>query len=292
MRKFRIINGYRINYYWDAPAIYEHKIELRRVRENHHPDYRQNIERNRDRNNHTSKIFQRPSRNNYDVNRKRANTSLSNLSQREDSESVGITVTVSPYYSTLVWEDGFESYQGGAFPSATWTPDANASASYVDNTVSFEGTKSLRHIGALGVCWGALAYRPITVSPPYEIEFIVRNGNESLSGCHPDRAYIGIRKGFGWLNPSRSFITFTGDGSIISSSGASLRTYETLNWYRVRIRYERPSSSEVKVSYWIDDTFVGNETLQARAEEDQMTNIDLTLQEGTAWFDAVKVFQD
>ncbi len=215
-----------------------------------------------------------------------------NTSQKQTSATTGdYRLNVSIRALTQVWQDGFESYQPGSFPSSTWTPDANASQSYTDNGVAYEGSKSLRLIGVIGGCWGALAYRPLTISPPYEIELVVGNGNETLSGCHPDRAYIGLRKGFTWSNPSRVFILFKGNGEIISASGASLGTYSILTWYKVRIRYERPSSSEVQISYWVDNTYLGSETLQAHAEEDQMTNLDLTVQEGTVWFDAVKVFQ-
>jgi hypothetical protein len=192
----------------------------------------------------------------------------------------------------LVWEEYFESYSAGSFPSA-WTPDGNATSSstnYVDNTVFYEGTKSLRLFGTIGGCWAALVYRPLNVSYPYEIEVAVRNGDESLSGCHPDRAYIGIRQGTSWYNPGRCLISFKGDGTINGGGGVFLGSYKTLTWYTVRIRYQRPFPSEVKLSYWINGTYKGSEVLSAISDEDQLTNIDLTVQEATAWFDVVKVF--
>ena len=192
----------------------------------------------------------------------------------------------------LVWEEDFESYTAGSFPSA-WTPDANAtdnSTNYVDNTVSYEGTKSLRLFGSIGGCWGALTYHPLNVFPPYEIEVVVRNGNDPLSGCHPERADIHIRQGTSWTNPSRGFVLFKGDGTIVAS-GTPLGTYTTETWYTVKVRYERPSSSEVKLSYWINGIYKGSETFAPIDAEDQITNFELTVQEGTAWFDAVRVYQ-
>lgn len=190
---------------------------------------------------------------------------------------------------STVWSDGFESYAPGSFPSSSWTPDANADASYIDDTIFLEGTKSLRHVGELGGCWAAIAYKPLTVSPPFEIEFAVRNGDESLSGCHPKRAAVGIRKGVTWTNPARRLITFDADGTIVGSSGTTLGTYSTLTWYIVNIRYERPSASEVTLTYWINGTYLGSETVEARAEEDELTNLNLAVEEGTAWFDAIRI---
>ncbi|MDO9549053.1 MAG: T9SS type A sorting domain-containing protein [Candidatus Marinimicrobia bacterium] len=188
------------------------------------------------------------------------------------------------------WTDDFESYSTGSWPT-TWVADGNAtdnSKNYVDNTVNYQGQKSLRLFGTIGGCWGALAYHPIVISPPYEIELAVRNGNENLSGCHPDRADIALRKGTHWSNPSRSFISFKGDGTILSGGGGvTLGNYTKLSWYLIKIQYERPSSSEVKISYWINGIYKGSETLTAIEDEDQLTNLQLDVQEGTAWFDNI-----
>jgi len=190
------------------------------------------------------------------------------------SNSVNITVTSGGV--GLVWEENFESYVAGSWPS-NWVPDGNATDSttnYVDNAVFYEGTKSLHLFGVIGGCWGAIAYRPLTITPPYEIEVVVRNGNESLSGCHPDRAYIGIREGTSWTNPARRFIQFRQNNTIDGATDDfSLGTYTPLTWYIVKIRYERPSTSEVKISYWINGVYKGSQTLTAYSEEAQMTNL-------------------
>ncbi len=191
-----------------------------------------------------------------------------------------------------IWQDGFESYATGSFPS-NWVPDANAndnSTNFVTNDVSFEGSKSLQLFGDIGGCWGALAYRPITVNAPFEVELAVRNGDESLSGCHPDRGGFGLRQGTSWTNTGRVFVMFKGDGTIESGGGGvSLGTYSTLTWYTIRVRYERPTATTVKLSYWINGTFKGDETLTAMPEEDQLTNLDISTQEGTVWFDNIRL---
>ena len=89
------------------------------------------------------------------------------------------------------WVDTFESYDVGSWPPA-WVPDANAyNEGYVDDSWAYSGSKSLYLQGSLGGCWAAIAYRTLAVSPPFEIELMVLNGEEPLSGCHPYRAYIG-----------------------------------------------------------------------------------------------------
>jgi len=195
-------------------------------------------------------------------------------------------------YSGSDWSDGFESYTTGSFPSS-WIADANAtdpSENYVDASVSYEGSKSLRLHDIVGGCWTALAYHPLNVEPPYEVEVVVRNGNESLSGCHPERGYIYIRKGTVSEATSRLLVAFKGDGTIVSSGGTILNSsYSAEAWYTVRVRYERPSSTAVSLSYWINGAYKGDETLSAITEEDQLTNLDITVQEGSAWFDNVSV---
>lgn len=190
----------------------------------------------------------------------------------------------------IPWNDDFETYNAGAWPT-NWVADGNAtniSSNYIDNAISFQGSKSLRLHGVVAGCWGALAYHPVSVNTPFEVEVIVRNGNEGLSGCHPDRAGIGLRQGTSWSNPARTFVVFKNDGTIESGGGSvSLGTYSTLKWYTVRIRYERHSPSLVKLSYWINGIFKGYEVLEDITDEDQLDNLELQSGEGTVWFDNV-----
>ena len=190
------------------------------------------------------------------------------------------------------WSDGFETYSVGTFPSS-WVADANAtnlSTNFVDNEYSNQGNQSLKLYGNVDGCWAALSYRPIVAEQPFEVQVAVRNGNESLYGCHPDRASLGLREGYSWTNPGRSFIQFKGDGTIISGGGGvSLGTYNTLDWYIVKVRYEKLSSTTIELSYWINGTYKGSETLSAISAEDQLANLEVVVQEGTAWFDDIAV---
>lgn len=190
------------------------------------------------------------------------------------------------------WTEDFESYSPGTWPPS-WVADANAtdlSLNYIDNSTASQGSQSLRLHGSLGETWSALAYHPLLLSAPIEIELDVKNGDETLTGGHPDRAYIGLRKGTSWDNPLRMLVCFKGDGTIESGGGnVTLGNYSTLTWYTVKIRYERIFSSQVKISYWINSVFKGYEILEPIEEEVQLDNLDLTSQEGTVWFDNVNV---
>ena len=178
------------------------------------------------------------------------------------------------------WEDDFESYYYPTWPS-TWIPDGNgtnSSSNFVDSTTpfnggGFQGNNFLKLYGSIGGCWGALAYRPLNISAPFEVEVKIKNGDEALYGCHPDRAGFGIRKGTHWSNPSRSFIQFYEDGKIKTGEGTLIRSYSTLTWYTMKVRYERPSTSTVKLTYWIDGVYKWEEVVAAKPEEDQITRI-------------------
>ncbi len=191
------------------------------------------------------------------------------------------------------WIEGFESYTAGTFPS-TWTPDGNAATNnaenFVDSSVSYSGKNSLKLFGAINSCWGALAYRPLGISPPFYVEVKVRNGNETLGGCHPSRAGIALRQGTRWQNPSRAFVDFKNDGTIESGGkNVNLGTYSSLTWMSLKIGYERVSKSEVRLSYWINGKYKGNETLAASNYEDQFTNFQVSVNEGSAWFDDISI---
>ncbi|MBN2818029.1 MAG: hypothetical protein JXP36_03635 [Bacteroidales bacterium] len=190
--------------------------------------------------------------------------------------------------------DNFESYQVGSFPSI-WFADANAkdiSNNYIDNEVKYEGAKSLKLYGSVASCWGALAYKPVYFNSSFTIELAIRNGNENLSGCHPDRGQIGLRKGTSWSNPARRLLLFGGDGNIYGGSNSSLATYKTNTWYLVKIKYQKTTGSQIKLNYWINNDYLGEETFDSIADENLLDNFEIVAQEGSAWFDAIKFYSD
>lgn len=211
---------------------------------------------------------------------------------KSDTQSI-IIKDQSGNSDELIWEDGFENYASGTFPS-NWLADANAtnlSKNKTDNSTQKEGTNSLKLFGTLGGCWGALAYRSISVSPPYYITFDVKNGTEQLSGCHPDRASIALRKGTSWSNPSRSLVDFKNDGKIYANGGDLLASYSANTWINVIIKYELPASNQVMTTFWINNNLIGEYYSSTIADENGLDNLQLAVQEGTAWFDNVKIYK-
>lgn len=185
--------------------------------------------------------------------------------------------------------DDFESCQAGAFPCG-WTYSGNSNI-VIDSSVASTGKQSTRLFGLLSACWAALLHRPLHVSPPFTVEFYTRNGTEPLSGCHPYRASVAIYTQATWTSPGRSLITFLPDGGIQTGGVASaiVGTYNSNQWVKVRIGYQRPSSSLVTVSYWINDIFKGTFSDSATTDESSLAYLSLVSQEGTAWFDDVRV---
>ncbi len=218
-----------------------------------------------------------------------ANTSL-HLVMRALDANLPIVITFGD--SSSSWEDGFEEYAAASWPS-TWIPDGNASSTtqnYVDNSAALGGSHSLHLYAPVGGCWASIAYRAITVTPPFEVSIAVRNGDETLSGCNPYRAEVHLRECCSWTNPARSLVSF--DGRAIKAGWAesdSIASFLPLQWDTLRIRYERPSPTLVTLTYWVDGVALGSRSFTPLASEDSLDYLELTVIEGTAWFDDVTV---
>jgi len=220
---------------------------------------------------------------------------LEGIGHFKDALQIAFT---APYATTVVgpapapvWSDDFEAYQPGSWPTQ-WIQDGNATdttTNFTDGSVHYAGTRSLRLYGVLNACWGGLAYRPLTGAPPYDVEVAVRNGDETLSGCHPYRALVQLRQCCTWTNPARALAIVTKDGMLQSYAGDSLATLQPLTWYQLRLRYEITSTSQVTVYYWLDGRYLGSETSPQLAAEASLQHLDLEVGEGTAWFDNVTV---
>ena len=124
------------------------------------------------------------------------------------------------------------------------------------------------------------------------MEFAIRNGNENLSGCHPERGDIGLRNGTHWSNPERRFMLFDGDGKVYSGGGIELLSYDTEVWYLVKIKYEIISGNEVKLSYWVNNNFITDEVLPIHSYENQLDHLQIVTQEGSVWFDNIKLYKE
>jgi len=206
--------------------------------------------------------------------------------------SASTTITMPAANTTVTanfssgWVDNFESYSLGTFPSASWQASGNNTAIIVNST-SVSPTQSVQMTGAVGGCNAALMYRQIPVAPPYTIQFYARNGNESLSGCHPFRADVELGTSPSWTTPSRDLAYFDASGAFTTDSAGP--TYPLLTWVKVRITYELPDANTVRIGYWLNDQFYKSITSTPSASEGQLAWVALASQEGSAWFDDVSV---
>lgn len=194
------------------------------------------------------------------------------------SKSELATIVEEP--NSPAWKDDFERYREGLFPSS-WIPDANA-IKY--GKIKSDGeNKYLEMKGSLGGCWGGLAFRDKKATFPYEIKLRIKNGTEDLSGCHPDRAYVGLRNGNSWTMPGFMLFYFKEDGSLIDANNNKIVDTDLNNWNEYNVVVNTNS-----IDYFINGEFV--------KRIDNLTvpnypNLDLSIQEGTAFFDDILVRQ-
>ena len=187
--------------------------------------------------------------------------------------------------------DDFESYPVGTYPT-TWVKDANAhdlAKNYVDGAFSYSGSKSLRLYGYIGGCWAALTYHGLGTTSPFVIEVAIMNNNDNLYGCHPGRAKISLREGTSWTGHERFILYHRGTGEVVSGTGASLGTYVPLTWNKWTISYERMPDSKVRIQYWLNGEHKLTENLPEFWFEGSLNNLELSVDEGTAWFDDICV---
>ncbi len=185
------------------------------------------------------------------------------------------------------WHEDFESYATGSFPSQNWTYSGNSDIK-IDSTIYISGNKSVRLLGVIGSCWGALLHRPRLANAQDTIEFYIRNGSEQLSGCHPIRGRVGLNTGPDWATSHRGLIDFQGDGTIRSGKDSVIATYNTDTWIKVRISYLSTTSITL-LSYWINDIFIWTDTSATLPFENDLSYITVCADEGSTWFDDIRV---
>jgi len=194
------------------------------------------------------------------------------------------------------WDENFENYDVGVFPSPDWLNSGNNEV-YVDNSRSISGSKSLKLIGVLGSCWGAVAHRKIGIAAPFSIQFYVYNGSETLYGCHPEYGAVLLHTGPDWSTWVRYLICFDSDKIIYGAGrgvqhgpekGIPIGFYTPETWYKVKITYEIVSSA-VRLTYWINDEYKGSYDSALMPNENDVAYVSIQAGEGSAWFDEISV---
>jgi len=115
------------------------------------------------------------------------------------------------------WTEDFETYQISTFPS-TWIKGGNAtdlSTNYVTADVpSNRGLQCLQLYGIENGCNPSVAFKALDVSSPFVLSIDIRNANDQLSGCNPNRARICLQKDTFSQDSERELVRFDGDGYI------------------------------------------------------------------------------
>ncbi len=198
-------------------------------------------------------------------------------------------------FQKRIWEENFESYALNTWPSP-WHPDANAISNPSNNKIVIDpqnsSNKVLKMYGSLGGCWGALTYYPIAFPEDFYVALRVYNGSESLSGCHQARGGFGMRQGTSWTNPSYGFMLFHEDTTVGHAWSDILSNYQQNQWHDVKVHYER-SGDQVTLNYWLDGNYLGQTTESVDLVNHlTLDHFELVIQEGTVYFDDIKIYTD
>ena len=192
--------------------------------------------------------------------------------------------------------DNFESYAIGTWPTiGGWEPHYNILSDPSNNKVtdqySSEGGKSLQIYGAHSGCWAAETGYPLLISKEFYLEASLMPSGDvfSSSSCHGTDIALGLATTFGssgvyWNN----LFGFWKDGNVYGSNGVVLNSYNTLNWYNVKMKVNLETGN---VDYWVNGNYVGQQFYQTL--KDNAPNyryLYLGSGGGKGWVDNVKVY--
>jgi len=183
----------------------------------------------------------------------------------------------------IIWDEDFESYAIDNFPN-NWVQDANALDISTNKIIDENGNKVLQLYGINGGCWGSLTYHDMKINSSYELSFSIKNGEENNSGCHQGRGSIGLRKGTSWGNESNNFCYFKEDGKLYSSNNSLIVQTKNGEWQDIKIRYL--TEGYRKLVYYLNGEKIHEEPAGISSS---LNNLELVAQEGTVWFDNIKV---
>jgi len=156
-------------------------------------------------------------------------------------------VAVKDVNGNVLWEDDFESYSTGSWPS-NWVQSGNASApgNGIIDTIAYAGSKCLQLKGSFGGCWEAIAYRQFPQYNALIFEFAVYPTGIGERGCHHHNGASELKTGSDWTYKGRGLIEFNVDSMKVYGPGwLYLGNFNFGEWYEVKIVYKRPSVVEI-----------------------------------------------
>lgn len=151
----------------------------------------------------------------------------------------------------LFFEDNFENYPVGTFPSSggweLWYSGAGAEHQVIVDEVSVSPTNSLQLLGLDN--WAGFAAKPFTSDLPL-IGFEVDVRVEETNGRSNDNARVAFTTQLSYFI-SREYapVTFNDDGTVCSG-GQVLQSYEACKWYTIKQIMDRTSGT---YSVWVDE---------------------------------------
>jgi nitrous oxidase accessory protein len=197
----------------------------------------------------------------------------------------------------VFFEDNFENYNVGAFPSSggweLWYNGAGTEHQVIVDNVSVSPTKSLKLLGL--DMWAAFAAKRFTSSSNV-IGFEVAVRVEETNGQSRDNARVAFTKKVS-SSISREYapVTFQDKGTI-NSGGQVLQSYVADTWYKIRVIMNRDKET---YSVWVDGELRG-ENLAVTTSSGDITDypsyeieafsVSQCYNSVTAYFDDVKVF--
>jgi parallel beta-helix repeat protein len=197
----------------------------------------------------------------------------------------------------VVFEDDFESYTAGVFPSSggwqLWFDGEGIEYQVILENVSFSPTKSLKLLGVDS--WAAFATKGFTSTSPL-IGFEVAVRVADVNGGSQDIARVAFtKKVSGPISCEYAPVTFQDSGTI-NSGGQVLQFYEADRWYKITLIMDRSSDA---YNVWVDDELRG-ENLNVTTTSDSLSSNPTSGIEAfsvsqcyngvTAYFDDVKIF--
>jgi hypothetical protein len=199
----------------------------------------------------------------------------------------------------VIFEDDFESYTVGTFPSAggweLWFNGAGNQYQIVVDHVSVSPTKSIQMFAQAQPMWASHAVRPINTEVSvigYEAYVMVDQNN----GAHEATGRLGFSKrDSGKIANWYSHVNFLDDGNISVANPIEprilvLQSYVTDTWYKVKVILDREDDA---YSVWIDDVLRAENISFPYVNSYEHNNFALSAtMEGNSkvYFDDVKVF--
>lgn len=199
--------------------------------------------------------------------------------------------------STVFFEDDFENYPVGSFPSSggweLWFNGAGAEYQTIVDSLSFSPSKSFQLWGY--DFWAGFAAKRFSTDLS-EVGFEAYVNVPELMNSSRDSARISFTK---WTSPCTSTeigpVVFLGDGRIASGNQV-LGTYAAGTWCKVTYMLDRPTAT---YSVWIDDQLCGeNLTLTTSAPpatsnpayEIEAFSLSQCYNHARVYFDNVRIF--